>query len=218
MDEVLCHFRKRFIKEVDAQCIVSDLKHKGIISDAVLIAVNREAGTTRQNNILYDHLERTSTGDSLTTVCDAMISVSGHPKMNQLGQHMKNMLQGKWVSTMSCLLTHISVALCRNEPELRFHVAAKLGLDWRKVCTYLELQHYQLDQAKETHTHLLEEKAMEALVMWLQRQGDSDAPRSWNTLLQALRRAGHSDMASHVEKCIEMGHFSCHRTYKQTPI
>ena len=97
MNEVLCYFRNRFIKEVDAQCIVSDLKHKGIISGAVLIAVNREAGTTRQNQILYDHLEWTSTGDSLTTVCDAMISVSGHPKMNQLGQHMKNMLQGKWV-------------------------------------------------------------------------------------------------------------------------
>ena len=97
VDEVLCYFRNRFIKEVDAQCIVSDLKHKGIISDAVLFAVNREDGTTRQNQILYDHLKRTSTGDSLTTVCDAMISVSGHPKMNQLGQHMKNMLQGKWV-------------------------------------------------------------------------------------------------------------------------
>ena len=104
MDEVLCYFRNRFIKEVDAQCIVSDLKHKGIISDAVLFAVNREDGTTRQNKILYDHLERTSTGDSLTTVCDAMISFSGHPKMNQLGQHMKNMLQGKWVFVCACTL------------------------------------------------------------------------------------------------------------------
>ena len=102
MDEVLCHFRKRFIKEVDAQHIVSDLKHKGIISDAVFTAVNREDGTTRRNEILYDHLEKSSTRDSLTTVCDAMISVSGHPKMNQLGQHMKNMLQGKWVFVCAC--------------------------------------------------------------------------------------------------------------------
>ena len=62
-----------------------------------------------------------------------------------------------------------------KEPELRFHVAAKLGLDWRKVCTYLGLQHYQLQQADEAHTHLLEEKAMEALVMWLQGQGESKA-------------------------------------------
>ena len=120
-------------------------------------------------------------------------------------------------NTMPCLLTHISVVSRPKEPELRFHVAAKLGLDWRKVCTYLGLQHYQLQQVDEAHTKL-EEKAMEALVMWLQGQGDSDAPRSWNTLLQALRRAGHSDLASHVEKCIEMGHCSCRKTYKQTPI
>ena len=92
------------MKEVDAKCIVSDLKHMEIISDAVLIAVNRETGTSGQNEILYDHLKKSSTRDSLTTVCDAMISVSGHPKMNQLGQHMKNMLQGKWVFVCACTL------------------------------------------------------------------------------------------------------------------
>ena len=96
-----------------------------------------------------------------------------------------------------------STASRPKEPELRFHVAARLGLDWRKVCTYLGLQHYQLQQADEAHTHLLEEKAMEALVMWLQGQGDSQAPRSWNTLLQALRGARRSDIASDVEMGIK---------------
>ena len=105
---------------------------------------------------------------------------------------------------MSCLLTHISVASSPKEPELYFHVAAKLGLDWRKVCTYLGLQHYQLDQAHVAQNQL-EDKAMEALVMWLQGQGESRAPRSWSTLLRALRLAGHIDMANHVEKCIGDG-------------
>ena len=104
MDDVLCHFRNRFIKEVDAQCIVFDLVHMGIISNAVLTAVNMEAGTTRRNEILYDYLERTSTGESLATVCHVMISVSGHRKMNQLGKHMKSMLQGKWVFLCACTL------------------------------------------------------------------------------------------------------------------
>ena len=81
-------------------------------------------------------------------------------------------------------------------------MAAKLGLDWRKVCTYLGLQHYQLDQAEEAHTQL-EEKAMEALVMWLQGQGESKAPRSWSTLLQALHGARRSDIASDVEMGIK---------------
>ena len=83
-------------------------------------------------------------------------------------------------------------------------MAARLGQDWRKVCTYLGLQHYQLGQADEAHYHL-EDKAMEALVMWLKGQGDSKAPRSWNTLLQALRYAGQNDMASDVERRINSG-------------
>ena len=82
-------------------------------------------------------------------------------------------------------------------------MAAKLGRDWRKVCSYLGLQHCQLEQADEAHS--LEEKTMEALVMWLKGQGDLKAPRSWNTLLQALRWAGLNDMASDVEKVINSG-------------
>ena len=82
-------------------------------------------------------------------------------------------------------------------------MAAKLGRDWRSVCTYLGLQHYQLEQADEAHS--LEDKAMEALVMWLRGQEELKAPRSWKTLLQALRWAGQSDMASDVERRIKNG-------------
>ena len=83
-------------------------------------------------------------------------------------------------------------------------MAARLGLDWRSVCSYLGLQHYHLQQADEAHAKL-EEKAMEALVMWLQGQGESEAPRSWSTLLQALHRARRSDIASDVEMGIKSG-------------
>ena len=93
---------------------------------------------------------------------------------------------------------------CPKESQLRYHVAMPLGQDWRKACTYLGLQHHQLEQADVAHAQL-EEKAMEALVMWLQGQGESKAPRSWSTLLQALRLAGHSEMASRVERHIKNG-------------
>ena len=102
--EVLCHFRQQFIDDTDAQHIVFNLKNKKIISDAVLKAVNKEDGTTRKNEILYENLERTSTRKSLATVCDEMISVSGHPKMKQLGEDMKNRLLGKWVFVCVCTL------------------------------------------------------------------------------------------------------------------
>ena len=46
---------------------------------------------------------------------------------------------------------------------------------------------------------------MEALVKWLRGQGESRAPCSWKTLLQALRWAGHNDMASGVERGIKNG-------------
>ena len=83
-------------------------------------------------------------------------------------------------------------------------MAAKLGQDWRKVCTYLGLQYYQLEQA-DIACSQLEDKAMEALVKWLRGQGESRAPCSWKTLLQALRWAGHNDMASGVERGIKNG-------------
>ena len=92
-----------------------------------------------------------------------------------------------------------STASCPKEIDLRSHVAAKLGQDWRKVCSYLGLQQYQLQQAEAAHTHLLEEKAMEALVMWLQGQGESKAPRSWKTLVEALYRAHRDDIACDLE-------------------
>ena len=84
-------------------------------------------------------------------------------------------------------------------------MAAKLGQDWRKVCTYLGLQHYQLEQADVAHAQLLEEKAMEALVMWLQGQGDSKAPRSWETLIEALHWARRNDIANDVKMGIKNG-------------
>ena len=83
-------------------------------------------------------------------------------------------------------------------------MAAKLGQDWRKVCTYLGLQYHQLEQA-DVACFQLEDKAMHALVMWLKGQKDPEAPHSWQTLLQALRWAGYNDMASDVEKGIKNG-------------
>ena len=91
-----------------------------------------------------------------------------------------------------------------KESQLHFHVATRLGQDWRRVCTCLGLHHRQLDQADAAHPQL-QSKAMEALVMWLKGHEDFRAPRSWETLLQALRQAGQWDMASELEEDIRSG-------------
>ena len=102
------------------------------------------------------------------------------------------------------LIHNVSTASCPKELELHYHVAAKLGWDWRSVCTYLGLPLHQLDQADVAHSQL-EDKAMQGLVMWLRRQEDPEAPHSWETLLQALRLARRNDLASDVERGIKKG-------------
>ena len=91
-----------------------------------------------------------------------------------------------------------------TESELRFHVAAKLGKDWRSVGTYLGLQYYQLDQADVAHPQP-EDKAMEVLMIWLKKPESLEAPHSWETLLRALRLAGRYDMANDLERDIRNG-------------
>ena len=103
--EVLGHLRDQFIEEVASKDIVHDLKHKNIITDGVLAEVNREPGATRQNEILHEHLERTSTKDSLITVCEVIIAVPGNPRMQKFGQDMKSMLEGKL-----CVCSHMHTA------------------------------------------------------------------------------------------------------------
>ena len=106
-----------------------------------------------------------------------------------------------------------SLSACPTEPQLRYHIAAKLGNDWRSVGTYLGLQQHQLDQAFYVDSKL-EEKAMEALVMWLRGQGDSDKARSWKTVLEALRLAGQYDMAAKLERKIREGRLSPSQQFK----
>ena len=102
-------------------------------------------------------------------------------------------------------IAHFPLTAARpKESQLHFHVATRLGQDWRRVCTCLGLQHRQLDQADAAHPQL-QSKAMEALVMWLKGHEDFRAPRSWETLLQALRQAGQWDMASELEEDIRSG-------------
>ena len=103
--EVLGRLRDRFIEEVASKDIVYNLKHKNIITDSVLAEVNREPGATRQSEILYYNLERTSTKDSLITVCEVIIAVRGNSKMQKFGQDMKSMLKGKL-----CVCSHMHTA------------------------------------------------------------------------------------------------------------
>ena len=94
--KVLEFFHARFITEVASKDIIHDLKHKDIITDGVRTEVRREPDATRQNEILYEHLETTSTWESLMTVCDVIIAVRGNPRMKRFSEDMQRMLEGRW--------------------------------------------------------------------------------------------------------------------------
>ena len=108
-----------------------------------------------------------------------------------------------------------SLSACPTERQLRYHIAAKLGNDWRSVGSYLGLQQHQLDQVFQAD-YKLEEQAMQALVMWLRGEGDSDKPRSWKTVLESLRLAGQNDMAAKLERKIREGRLSPSQSCKST--
>ena len=57
---------------------------------------------------------------------------------------------------------------------------------------------------------------MQALVMWLRGQGDSDKPRSWKTVLKALCLAGQKDVAAKLENEIREGRLSLSQQCKST--
>ena len=94
-EQVLCQFRDQFIAAVDANAIVHDLQHKGIIDSGDLGKITTAAGQTLQNRILYKCLEEKSTDEALMKVCDMIVAVRDNPKMRALGKDMKGMLEGK---------------------------------------------------------------------------------------------------------------------------
>ena len=93
--QVIDNFHGRFIDEMDTTSVVHSLYHKDIISNAVLQQVTATSDWRNQNEILYTHLKRTCTKDSLITTCHKIIAVTGNPRMKALGEDMLSMLEGE---------------------------------------------------------------------------------------------------------------------------
>ena len=94
-EQVLGHFRDRFIMEMDANAIVFVLQHQGIIAGGYRMEITKTPDRIQQNMILHEHLKRVCTKEALMTVCDMIIAVPGYPKMRALGKDMKSMLESK---------------------------------------------------------------------------------------------------------------------------
>ena len=95
-EQVLDDFRQRFIEGVYASAIIFDLNYHDIISDGDLRSIRKIDDATQQNQLLHFCLTRTCTKEALLRVCGIFVDCKGNPRMNSLGQDMKQRLdQGR---------------------------------------------------------------------------------------------------------------------------
>ena len=93
-EEVLDHFRDRFINDAASSAIIYELKHKDVIASGDVEMIERNADVTQRNQYLHECLKRKCTKEALMEVCNVMSAVRGNPKMNALGRDMRRRLKG----------------------------------------------------------------------------------------------------------------------------
>ena len=109
-EQVLGHFRAQFIDTVDTNAIVHEVVRQSIISNGDWNTITKTSDRTQQDQYLHGRLLQTCDQDALGKVCKIIIDVQGNPRMNSLGNEMKDMLGGKCcVHVYMCI--HVSVIL-----------------------------------------------------------------------------------------------------------
>ena len=93
--QVLDHFRSRFIDCMNANAVAHELVYQRIIMNGDLTTIMRTPDTTQQNEYLHACLLRTCDEEALMSVCGIIVE-RGYPTMRTLGQDMKSkLMEGK---------------------------------------------------------------------------------------------------------------------------
>ena len=106
---------KTFLDVVNPKLSLLKLEHKGVISPDVATAIEN-ANEEDAKYLLFQHLEKNATVDTLREYCKVAITADGYPRMQELGRKMmETLLLGGWsylwwwVGTLSAL--HVCVPL-----------------------------------------------------------------------------------------------------------
>ena len=91
-EQVLDHFRDRFIADMDARTVVMELLNMDVIDEGIKKRILREDSTKLQNEILHNCLKKRCTDGALRAVCNVIIGVNGNPRMRALGEDIKKRL------------------------------------------------------------------------------------------------------------------------------
>ena len=78
---------------MEANAVVRDLQYYGIIPQGCQVQVSRASGRKEQNQILHQQLIANCTNQALIDACNMFIAEEGYPKMNALGEAMKQSLE-----------------------------------------------------------------------------------------------------------------------------
>ena len=88
-------YEREFLDVVNAKQSLLKLKHNGVIPEGVKTAIENENEDAKY--ILFEHLKKNATVDTLRVYCDVAIEANGFPRMQALGRKMKKALTpGGW--------------------------------------------------------------------------------------------------------------------------
>ena len=84
-------YEDEFVEVVNAKQSLLKLKHKGVISPDVKTSIER-ANEEDAKYLLFEHLEKNATVDTLREYCKVAIAADGYPRMQELGRNMMETL------------------------------------------------------------------------------------------------------------------------------
>ena len=84
-------YEDEFLDIVNAKQSLLKLKHKGVISQAVRKSIE-DATDEDAKYLLFEHLEKNATLDTLREYCTVAIAANGYPRMQELGRKMMDSL------------------------------------------------------------------------------------------------------------------------------
>ena len=84
-------FEDEFVEVVNAKQSLLKLKHKGVISPDVKTSIEG-ANEEDAKYLLFEHLEKNATVDTLREYCKVAIAAGGFSRMQELGRKMINAL------------------------------------------------------------------------------------------------------------------------------
>ena len=127
-------YEDEFIDIVNAKQSVLKLKHKGVISQAVRTFIE-DASDEDAKYLLFEHLEKNATFDTLREYCEVAISDDGFPRMQAFGKKMMETLSLGGLLELWVWLVHICTVHANHRMNLLSNIIAfELPYWGLKVC------------------------------------------------------------------------------------